>query len=177
MPAIWHPCVHRSARVAVQMVAPCAHRTHPADERSFPVTRRAGDEVGKRSRKRRVHGGEARFAARFGILQGKKHRCHDQHRILEGPRPRLRTQEEVFRRFDGERREPGVDAFDVGAQHRMLVRRGRVNCAPRTCTQSQHACPGVNGYRRRAKQFGQLSRGPSPREVHLEETILRMQEP
>ena len=168
----WHRARIEHARIGYRR-----DRTHPADERSFPVTRRAGNEVGKRCRKRRVHGGEARFAARFGILQGKKHRCHDQHRVLEDPRPRLRTQEEIFRGFDGECREPGVNALDVGAQHRTLVRRGRVNRAPRACTQSQHACPGVDRYRRRAEQFGQLSRGPSPREVHLEEAILRMQEP
>ena len=137
----------------------------------------AGDEVGERRRERLVHGGEARLALRLGVLQRQKHRCEDQHRILDGPRPRLHAQGEIFRRLHRERTQARVDALDIGAQ--QCAAPPAAQARSRAARALADAARGVRVSIFRAadpNNLGQLSRGPSPREVHLEEAILRVHE-
>ncbi len=89
---------------------------------------------------------------------------------------RLHPQGEIFRWLDRERTQARVDSLDVGAQDRKLFRRGGVDHTPRVGTKTQHARARVDRYSERSQKLRELSRGSPPREIHLEKTILRMQE-
>jgi hypothetical protein len=70
--------------------------------------------------------------------------------------------------------EAGIDAFDVGLQHRQLVPGDGVEVPRNPRAETVHAVFDVGLQRALAEQSGQLASSGAPHQVHLEVAFLRV---
>ena len=114
------------------------------------------------------------FAFVRSALQVEEHRITGKNGVLVVPRLRLRTQQHIRPWPHAQVGEPGIDPVGIGLQKRQLVAGVREQVVERPRTQAMHAMFLVDIECDLAEQFGQLTSGRAPQQIHLEETFLRM---
>jgi hypothetical protein len=91
--------------------------------------------------------------------------------------PRGLPQEQVLEGRRLQRRETGDHASRVGGEHRAVPRVQQSGRAPGFRAEAVQPRLLVDLQRTATHELGQLPRGPPARQIHLEEPILRVEEP
>ena len=123
-----------------------------------------------------MHRRQDRLVGAVVILQPDEHREHDEQAVFRPPRFRRLAQEEILEWRRCERVEPAVDASRICLQDGTVARRQHRHGG--SCFGSKSVFPGfaISSQGPSADQRCQLPGGAAPREIHLEEAILCVEE-
>ena len=123
-----------------------------------------------------VQRAERHFELRLPSLERVEHRKHRQDRILRLPRFGHGTQHVIFDWRGCERRESRIDALRVGLENDPILRCGLRNRLLADVAEAVHAGRAIGFQGARADERAQLAGRLPPLQVHLEESILRVDE-
>ena len=109
------------------------------------------------------------------VLQIEGHRVDDKDTVLGAPGLRRGAQDEIFERFVAECGEAGVDARGIGVELRAFGGRELGEHALGEFAKAVHPRGAVEGEGGLTEEFGEFSRRAAAEEIHLKETLLRVQ--
>ena len=151
-------------------------REGAAIERGVPGIAAGREKIEARLAQGRAQRVPVQVEGALVILQVEPHGVDAQQRVLLAPRLRRGADHEVFPRDFPQRSEAGVDAGGVGREDGPL---GGLSLREHLCRQPAEAVQAgalVQVDRGRAEQFRQFARATTAQQVHLEKTVLRVEE-
>jgi len=146
-----------------------------ANDRRIPLGANRPEEVRHGCGKHIVHGSERGFVRAVRILQCDEHRQHDEHAVFDEPFLRLLSEEHVLERWLSQLTQAAVHAGRVSLEDGAPR---RVRCRDRSLrlgAKAMHANLAIGNDRARTNQGRKLAGGAPSRQIHLEESILRVQ--
>ena len=111
------------------------------------------------------------------ILQIRIHRQHHQQTVLGGPGPWRLAQQQVLERPDCQRAQTDIDTMGIGFEHAPVVGRQVCENLLRNVAQPVQAQRAIVIQRAAPEQFRQFTGGRAALQIHLEKTLLCVQEP
>ena len=157
------------------------HGDRPAHDRRIPLGGARGREELGQGTGQDVEGHpQARLLGPGLFLEAHEHLEHDEHRVLGGPGLGPSAEEQVLERLRTERPEPRVDAQGVGLEPGAVGGRQRRDdlSGPLAELVPAHRAVEIDDLvaPAGAEDLGQLARRGPPLDLHLEESLLRVQE-
>ena len=153
------------------------HVVYASDDRRVPLRAHGREEVRHRLRQHVMHRPQRGLVRPIGILQCDEHREDDEHRILDEPFARFLPKHRVLERRLSQSAQAAVHTRGVGLEDGSPFRIHRGERALRFRPETVDADVTVGDERAWPDQRGQFPRCSTSGEIHLEEAILRVQEP
>jgi hypothetical protein len=111
------------------------------------------------------------------IVQHEAHGKHREHGVFRFPRSGVQSQKHVLEGLLSQCGETAVDAFRIGVQQLAIFFRSGLEGPLGAVTETMESTALVRFDNGRSEELRQLSRCLAPQQVHLEETVLGVNEP